>query len=114
MFFSSPGLFSLWEMNMFEDKHVRIVREKLGSGTNCVICLTGTENQNTSEAQTALIFWFRKMTQKPHKGKHPCSSERALSPPVFTKESAVAISSQQDVASEGKAVYLCSTRRGRK
>jgi hypothetical protein len=97
-------------MKMFEDKHVRIVREKLGSGTNCVICLTRIEKQHTSEAQTVLIFWFRKMTQKPHKGKHPCSSGKALSQPVFSKESAAAISAQQDVASEGKAVELCSTR----
>lgn len=89
-------------MNVFGDKHVRIVREKLGSERNCVMCLTRTEKQHTSGfSQTVLNFWFRNMTQRPQKGKHS-SAQRGLSQLIFTEKPTVAISAQQAVASEGK------------
>lgn len=95
---------------MFGDKHVRIMREKLGRETNYAICLTRIEKQYISD--------FLRMSQFLVQKYDPEATERELllqlhsghEQAVLTEEPAPGISAQKDEVSVGEGLGPASTR----
>lgn len=97
------GKWAFWE------KHVRIIRDKLGLGANYVICLTRIEKQYIKDfRRQCSIFGSEIWSWSHRKGSTLTAPVGSL--PVFTKEPMENIFTQKDKVSVGGEFSSASIR----